>query len=416
MRAPAPLASRACDRLTVVYPLDPLGSKVGGSVTFIRGFVQHAPSDLELRFVGLTSDTSRHPARRWTRATLGARSFEFYPLFHEADEDRRRTVPLSLRFVLRLARDPLPDDGSVLVHNRIETTLARGARNHRNVVFVHNDLARQINGGPSEMLWSRFPGLYFATERHITRFVDQVYTVSTRTLDGWQRRYGSDRAKFGFVPTWVDRGVFAAAPMPKRLLRAALVQDGIRLDPDAPWVLYAGRLQPQKAPERLIEAFAALRQSHPEARLLVAGEGNLRAAVEDRIRRLRLEGAVQLLGALPQAELVRYYQASDAYVLVSDYEGMPMGVLEALACALPVVTTDVGEVRRVVAPGLTGEICGNSPREIARALARVLEAPQRYARAACVEAVAPYSAERVLAPLYARIRLLARGSRDEHER
>jgi glycosyltransferase involved in cell wall biosynthesis len=267
------------------------------------------------------------------------------------------------------------------------------------------------------MLWSRFPGLYFATERHITRFVDQVYTVSTRTLAGLQHRYGSDRAKFGFVPTWVDREVFAAAPMPKRLLRAALVQEnGIHLNPDAPWVLYAGRLQPQKAPERLIEAFAALRQAHPEARLLVAGDGNLRAAVENRIRRLRLEGAVQLLGAVPQAELVRYYQASDAYVLVSDYEGMPMGMLEALACALPVVTTDVGEVRRVVVPGVTGELCGSSPLEIARALACVLESPQRYARARCVEAVAPYSAERVLAPLYARIRLLARGSLAEHER
>lgn len=396
-------------RLTVVYPLDPLGPKVGGSVSFIQGLVRHAPDAFDLRFVGVTADPRARPPNRWAHVQIGDRPFQLLPLLAEVDEDRRRAIPLSLRFVARLAQHGLSDDGAVLLHNRIETSLAPGVRRHRNAVVIHNDLHGQISSGRSEMLWSRIPRFYYAMEKRALRHVDQVYTVSGRTLEGLHNRYASLGDRFSFVPTWVEPDVFGPSAAERTQLRATLAAFGVTLDPRAQWVLYAGRLQPQKAPERLLDAYARLRVLRPGTALLIVGSGNLRDSVERRIDELGLRANVCLIPPVPQRSLVRFYQASDVLALTSNFEGMPMGVLEALACGLPVVTTRVGEVARVVTGGTTGEITATfEPADIAQALARVLANPTAYGKQSCVAAVAQYTPRRVLAPVYERLLALHR--------
>lgn len=400
-------------KVTVVYPLDPLGPKVGGSVTFVRGLLQHAPPTIELRFVGVTCDLVQRPLMRWTTQHMEGRRFEFLAVLHEAREDQRHHVPLSLRFVLALAGAGLADDGALLVHNRLETLLGRGVRKHRNIAFVHNDVPAQVGSGPSEVLWSRFPWLYYRFEQHALKYVDQVYTVSTNTLRDYRRRHPAAQEKFAFVPTWVDPSRFAPSVEPKRAVRARLVARGLDIAIDAPWILYVGRLQPQKAPQRLLDAFALLRQQQPQAQLILIGDGNLRGAVEDKVRRQGLAASVRLLGPVPQTELPAYYHAADLLVLTSDFEGMPMCVLEALACGLPVVTTRVGEVARVVHSGTTGEIAEAADASsvcsaLLRALGRARDVRTGYDPRACAAVVRPFSPPQVLAPIYARIDELTR--------
>ena len=398
--------------LTVVYPLDPMGPKVGGSVSFIRGLIQHAPAAIRLRFIGVSCDAEQRPPLRWQAAQTGGRAFEFLPILVEPHEDQRRLLPLSLRFVQRLRGSMLVDDGAVLVHNRPETLLATGMGRRRNIVFLHNDVPAQIGAGPSEVLWSRFPGLYYRFEGHVFGRADQVYTVSSNTLADCLQRYPDWPDKFGFVPTWVDSERFALADAPKPVLRARLAARHPAFLPQAPWLLYVGRLQPQKAPQRLLDAFALLRAHQPQAQLIVIGDGNLRAAVEDQVRRMGLQACTHLLGAVPQADLPAYYQAADALLLASDFEGMPMCVLEALACGLPVVSTRVGEVARVVVPGKTGELAAALTADaLCQALCTLLAQAGRhgitYDSKACAAVVQPYGPRQVLAPVYARIAALA---------
>lgn len=385
-----------------------MGPKVGGSASFIRGFVQHAPTEMTLRFIGVTCDAERRPPGRWSSQQLGGRGFELLPLLHEPGEDRRRLVPLSLRFVRALASGVIGDDQSVLVHNRVETTLARGVRKHRNVVIIHNDVPAQVGSGASEVLWSHFPWLYYRFERHVFRFVHQVYTVSSNTLEDYWRRYAEIPTKFAFVPTFVDDSIFSLSNEPKARLRAQLSARNHGMNERAPWILFVGRLQPQKAPERVIDAFALLLKEFPDAQLILLGEGNLRSAVEQRVRRLGLTECVHLLGATNQALLPAYYRAADVLLLASNFEGMPMCALEALACGLPVVSTRVGEIERVVVPGVTGEISRDqSAACIVEALLCVLRRPTDYDPRRCQAAVQSYSPARVLAPIYARIIELA---------
>jgi glycosyltransferase involved in cell wall biosynthesis len=85
-----------------------------------------------------------------------------------------------------------------------------------------------------------------------------------------------------------------------------------------------------------------------------------------------------------------------------------MSVLEALGSGLPVATTDVGEVRRVVRPGVNGEIAGSrSVEDLVRAVADCLDRLDTYAGAPCTEAVADYVPHKVLAPVYETYRALA---------
>ena len=102
-------------------------------------------------------------------------------------------------------------------------------------------------------------------------------------------------------------------------------------------VLYVGRLSPQKAVPRLVEALASMTQ--PVQAVLV-GDGDQRPEIEDHLRQHSLIN-VRLVGIRRGAELVESYQWADVFVLPSDREGMPLVALEAMACGLPVVATDV---------------------------------------------------------------------------
>ena len=103
-----------------------------------------------------------------------------------------------------------------------------------------------------------------------------------------------------------------------------------------PQLVSAGRLTFQKGFDRLVGAFARIREVHPAARLWILGEGEDRAALEAQITRLGLDDAVDLVGFVDNPVPV-YYRAADLYVCSSRYEGFSNSVAEALAVGTPIV-------------------------------------------------------------------------------
>jgi glycosyltransferase involved in cell wall biosynthesis len=109
-------------------------------------------------------------------------------------------------------------------------------------------------------------------------------------------------------------------------------------------------------------------------------------------------------------ELARFYHASDVFILTSNFEGMPMCVLESLACGTPVVTTDVGEVRLIVKPGLSGEIAFSfEPNSIADEIVKVLSNNACYVPENIRREVESFTAPKCLKPLYDKIEELSKG-------
>ena len=165
--------------------------------------------------------------------------------------------------------------------------------------------------------------------------------------------------------------------------------------------IFVGRLDRQKDPLLLIDAFKRASALAPNLRLLVVGDGALRTQVEERIESAGLSGRVSLLGAQPPARIASLLSASDLFVLSSAYEGMPIAVLEALAAGLPVVSTDVGEVRLVIKDGVNGAISrAPTPESIADAIASVLANIDLLRGAPCTDSVREFGPEAVLGRIY----------------
>jgi L-malate glycosyltransferase len=131
------------------------------------------------------------------------------------------------------------------------------------------------------------------------------------------------------------------------------------------------RLSSEKNHHLLLAAFSDVLRDIPDARLLMAGDGVYREAVEQEVRRLGLQQRVQVLGV--RRDISQLLAACDLFVLSSDREGLPIAVLEAMAAARPVVSTAVGDLPEVVQDGRTGRLVPAKDRAaLAAALREVL--------------------------------------------
>jgi glycosyltransferase involved in cell wall biosynthesis len=99
-----------------------------------------------------------------------------------------------------------------------------------------------------------------------------------------------------------------------------------------------------------------LKERHPGLRVAIAGRGPLDAELRAQAEALGLADTVEFLGFV--GDMGRLYADSAVFVLPSRSEGLSIAVCEAMAVGLPVVATDVGEIRDVVVPGENGELFG----------------------------------------------------------
>ena len=160
--------------------------------------------------------------------------------------------------------------------------------------------------------------------------------------------------------------------------------DATRRDPAAPVIGYVGRLSPEKHPALFLRTAALVHARLPPARFVVIGDGPLRGDLESLAARLRIADAVTFAGECD--DMAARYQALDVVLSTSWHEGTPLAVLEAMACALPVVATEVGGVPELVVSGTTGWLTpAGDEVEMAERTLTLLRAPetmQRFGRAA----------------------------------
>jgi glycosyltransferase involved in cell wall biosynthesis len=208
--------------------------------------------------------------------------------------------------------------------------------------------------------------LYYALDRRLLRHYDHVICVSDDLLDR-ARRCGVPPDRCTLLPNAVDTAAFRRRRPPDRSpLRARLGVPEGRLVVGA-----AGRLSAEKALEHLVEAGAALGSDGPDFEVWIAGEGPRRAALEALIDARGLRGRARLLGFC--SDPAEFFEALDLFVLSSIREGLPNVVLEALAMEVPVVSTAVAGVPRLIRDGRTGLLApvGDVP-ALATAMARAL--------------------------------------------
>lgn len=192
-----------------------------------------------------------------------------------------------------------------------------------------------------------------------------------------------------------------------RLGRDASRRD-LDLPSDGPGFCTVCRLVEGKGLTELVQALGQLLRGHPDAWLAIIGDGPLRGDLRERIARQGLADRVLILGPRPHEEVPIWLAASDVFVLASHREGLPNVVREAMACARPVVATDVGGTAEVVEDGVTGILVPpQDPEALFRAFDRLvsdMELARQMGAAGRRKALAEFSLARSaeeLAELYA---------------
>jgi glycosyltransferase involved in cell wall biosynthesis len=241
--------------------------------------------------------------------------------------------------------------------------------------------ARCERGWPRRMLAS-----LALLERRNARRADLVLSTSHDCCERIHAHYGVPSERLRQVPEGIDLALW----QPADNAAAAADREPFR-------VLCVARQYPRKRIADLITAFATVVQRLPQARLTVIGDGPEHGDLVALVRRLALEGQVELLGALASdAEVRAWYGRASVFCLPSEQEGFGIVFLEAAAAGVPQVAGDSGGAAEAVVHGETGLVIRKpqDPQAVAAALGELLDDPERRVRmgeAGRARAVAGYS-------------------------
>ena len=390
-----------------VLPADPERMPIGGIASFVRGFVKFAPDDFDLAFLGVSVG---RPLLRWHEVVVEGRPVRFLPVTR-GGLPLRAGVPIAARFALamlahrRRVEQQLAGQPWIAGFHRPGSDLLVPPSVAKRWRVVHLSVADLSTPG-SESRWRSLSPVLDRLERRSFRRMDRIFVVNRAVADQYRRRYSDVAERIAFLPNWADPTIFRPLPEDVR----ARVRDELQVAADAPLLLFVGRLEGQKDPLLMVDAFAELRRTVPSAVLVVAGDGALREPMRQRLElpHRSLESS-RFVGIVPRHRLADLMNAADALIITSAFETGPTVGLEALACGLPVVTTPVGEVARLVAESGAGRrTATHSPQAIASAMRETLESGQTL-RSTAAAAARPLAADRVLDVVYRDVRGLAIG-------
>ena len=215
----------------------------------------------------------------------------------------------------------------------------------------------------------------------------RVVTTGERLRKQVIAETGIDPRRAVSIPTGIDLATFR--PGDRRAARA-----GLGLPLDTPIVGIVATLRSWKGHRYLMQALAAMRR--PEVELVVVGDGPQRAALGELAASLAIASQVRFAGN--QAEVAPWMRSFDVFCLPSyANEGVPQALMQAMACALPVITTAVGSIDEIVTDGDTGVVVpAQNDMRLRVELANLLDdAPRRAALGARARATAQarFSAE-----------------------
>jgi glycosyltransferase involved in cell wall biosynthesis len=197
--------------------------------------------------------------------------------------------------------------------------------------------------------------------RIVGPYSDAVIAVSEADRRRMIERVGMPADRVVLIPN----GISAPPPEDGTAIRAEL-----GFAQDVPILVLTAGLRPQKALDVMLEAMGLLRSAQPQVQLLIVGPGDptqLRAQAV----RIGVGDAVTFTGT--RVDVAKILAASDIGVLSSDFEGMPLAVLEYMAAGLPVVATDVGGLPEIVDHGRSGLLVApRDPLALAGAIDTVL--------------------------------------------
>ncbi|MEM3386084.1 MAG: glycosyltransferase family 4 protein [Nitrososphaerales archaeon] len=214
--------------------------------------------------------------------------------------------------------------------------------------------------------------------RHINKFLAAKSTVDYYAAIYPQIKYKTEVMPTSAVPTELFK------PMNKVLLRRKY-----RINQESKLVIFVGRVEKIKNLEFLIRSFALVKGKLPNAKLVIVGRGSPSYIkhLQKLAKNLNIGEEIIFLGERRYDEIPEILNCADVMALCSLTEGSPTVVREALACGVPVVSTDVGDVKMIIRNKYVGRIVEEDEKKFAEAIIDMLNVNAEVVREECVKLI-----------------------------
>lgn len=323
-------------RVILIENIDPFRARSGGIGTYLKNltlFLREKGVFTSLIGAGQTMEESelRIPVDEFIPVTTKKRGHPFY-------------IMVLLFKARKLAREP----GAILHGQRPDVLFPfavlnrrwRRKNNQKTICSLHG-----IHGPMVTRKKGKLRGkIYQWLERKTLEHVDAVIAAGKNVADYFTGKYPFCKEKLTMLPTGVNDKLFY--PRDKQTQRRAMgLKESARI------LIFVGRLEKEKNLFLLVDAFALVKEKVPEAMLLLVGSGREEKRLKDYVaKNVAKKGGADIIfkGSMVNEEIPLLLNCADVFTFCSVHEGSPTVIREALACNLPVVSTDVGDVRALI--------------------------------------------------------------------
>ena len=336
--------------ITIVTDADPHKQMVGGVYNYVNYITRHLKrKGFIVQIIGRMRQQREHKITEYDRF-IGIESSNNYV------------------FLLKLLRFFFMDINSDVIYSqRADFMLPFIFKKSRKVVAYHGTPSIEITHKKGFLIGL----IYRIIEKIVIKKCDKIIVVSSKTKEALGKRHGVS-AKIEILPIGVDLKIFRPkSKMATRKKYGFNSKDKI--------ALYVGRFSEEKQIDFIVQEIAKLK----DVKLVLVGEGKIS---------VRLGKNTTLLEPVKHEYLADIINCADCLVMFSKYEGMPTVILEALACAKPVVSSDVGDISKVIIKDKTGFIA--KEQDFGLCVQKAISNSQKY-KNACIKMARDYSWDKI---------------------
>lgn len=329
------------------YPL-------GGHLSFAKHIISAFGNDIAL--VGITTDDNT-PVGRWIKKYIDGIEYDFFSVKRIIPSAKKSLIPGRIKayfFTKKYKKDILAYGCSNVIIQTPEVFFNFKNNKNLNICLVLPGL-----GNPLRI--SRYAyGKIFANifEKSFFKAIDKANVLlaaaDNESMADFIKRSKNkfDQTKLRQFPTRFDDAIFN--PRDKDSSKQII---GIK--PDNQLIVTSGRLNYFKGWKFMIDSYALFKEKNEKSVFIFLGDGEDRNKIEKYIKEKKLVDCVFLKGRVDHATLSNYLNASDLFIMGSYAEGWSTSLVEAVACATPICTTNFSSAKELVCNGINGFVIEN---------------------------------------------------------
>jgi len=332
-------------------PSDFEGYPTGGSGTFSKNVVELFGNEVAL--VGITT-SKEDRVGAWTKKVISDKEFDYFPVrYVKKNYSKKPLIPARLKWFLGLRKNKKNilryDCSNVFIQSQ-DSLLAIYGWSYTNICYRFAGLTNPLS--MSRYKWVRlFDNLFEHYYIPKLKYVNTILAADSKEeIEIYSRKLGTYGIKNTIkqFPTRVDTNIFY--PMHKRLELRSKFGYGEH----SKIVITTGRLSVVKGWQLLLDSFLFFQKEFLNSYFIFVGNGEEKNNIEAYVRKLGLVEQVKLVGYQDKTSLAELLNISDIYVMGSFYEGWPTSMVEALACGVPICSTNFGSAKEILNANIFG--------------------------------------------------------------